>query len=210
MQRVAAILTVVGTLTGAPPAAAQTRPSPAPGSPATAGGIAFASPGSTAVTADYRIGPDDVLSILFWRDKEMSADVIVRPGGKITLPLINEIDAVGLTPDELRDRVAASARRFVEDANVTVVVKQINSRKVFITGQVEKPGAYALTAPTTVVQLIALAGGLREFANGRKILIVRVENGKQVSHRFNYDDLVNDRDTLQNIELRPRDTVVVP
>ena len=164
-----------------------------------------------AVPAGYVIGPDDVLSIVFWRDKDMSADVVVRPDGKISLPLINDIQAGGLTPSQLREVVNTEARRFVEDPNVTVVVKQINSRKLFITGQVEKPGPYPMSGPTTVLQLIAMAGGLREFADGKRILIMRTDKaGKQTGHGFNYRQVIAGKNLAQNIELQPGDTVVVP
>jgi polysaccharide export outer membrane protein len=161
--------------------------------------------------ANYVIGPDDVLSVLFWRDKDMTADVVVRPDGKISLPLINDIQAGGLTPSELCEAVKAVARRYVEDPSVTVVVKQINSRKLFITGQVEKPGPYPMSGPTTVLQLIATAGGLKEFNDGKRILIMRTDKaGKQTSYVFNYRQVTEGKKLEQNIELRPGDTVVVP
>lgn len=161
--------------------------------------------------ANYVIGPDDVLSVLFWRDKDMTADVVVRPDGKISLPLINDIQAGGLTPSELCEAVKAVARRYVEDPSVTVVVKQINSRKLFITGQVEKPGPYPMSGPTTVLQLIATAGGLKEFTDGKRILIMRTDKaGKQTSYLFNYRQVTEGRNLEQNIQLRPGDTVVVP
>ena len=161
--------------------------------------------------ANYVIGPDDVLSVLFWRDKDMTADVVVRPDGKISLPLINDIQAGGLTPSELCEAVKAVARRYVEDPSVTVVVKQINSRKLFITGQVEKPGPYPMSGPTTVLQLIATAGGLKEFTDGKRILIMRTDKaGKQTSYVFNYRQVTAGRNLEQNIELHPGDTVVVP
>jgi polysaccharide biosynthesis/export protein len=162
-------------------------------------------------SSGYVIGPDDVLSIVFWRDKDMSADVVVRPDGRISLPLVNDIQAGGLTPSQLRDAVSSEARRYVEDPNVTVVVKQINSRKLFITGQVEKPGPYTMTGPTTVLQLISMAGGLREFAEGKRILIMHTDkNGKQFAHGFNYREVIAGKNLAQNIELQPGDTVVVP
>jgi len=170
-----------------------------------------ASPAPSIPGPNYVIGPDDVLSVVFWRDKDMSCDVVVRPDGKISLPLVNDIQAGGLTPSELRDAVNAAARRFVEDPSVTVVVKQINSRKVFITGQIEKPGPYAINGPTTVVQLISLAGGLKEFTDGKKILIMRTDKaGRQVARVFNYREVLAGKNLEQNIELQPGDTVVVP
>jgi len=156
------------------------------------------------------IGTDDVLGIVFWREKDLSGDVVVRPDGMISLPLLDEISATGLTPAELRAKVMAEADKLVEDANVTVIVKQINSRKAFITGNVAKPGSYQLTGPMTVVHLIALAGGLLEFADGEKIRIMRTENGAPVSLPFNYKRLAEGKNLKQNIELKPGDTVIVP
>jgi polysaccharide biosynthesis/export protein len=173
-----------------------------------------ASVNETATTLDAKtpdgfvIGPDDVLSIVFWRDKEMSTQVTVRPDGKISLPLLNDVQAAGLTPADLRTHLAAESKRFFENPNVTVVVNQINSRKVFITGQVAKPGPYALTAPTTVLQLISMAGGLKDFADSKNIMIVRQERGRTSSYPFNYKEI--SRNLQQNIELKPGDTVVVP
>ena len=159
----------------------------------------------------YVIGVDDVLSILFWRDKDLSApEITVRPDGKVTLPLLNDVQAAGLTPEQLRDSVLDAARKYVEDPNPTVIVKEIKSRKVFITGQVEKPGPYPLNGTVTVLQLIATAGGLRDFADGKNISVIRVRDGKQSVFEFNYQDLLKKRYLTQNIELTPGDTVVVP
>ena len=163
-----------------------------------------------ATPPGYVVGPDDVLGIVFWREKDLSADVVVRPDGMITLPLLDEIKVVGLTPLELRQKVMAEASKLVEDANVTIVVRQVNSRKVFITGNVSRPGSYPLTAPTTVVQLIALAGGLLEFADESDIQVMRAEAQGAVSHKVNYKQLSKGRDLKQNIELKPGDTVIVP
>src|SRR5262249_25139061 len=121
----------------------------------------------------YVIGADDVLSIVYWREKEMSTDVQVRPDGIISLPLVNEIVAAGLTPNQLRDRINEESQKYVEDPNVTVVVKQINSRKVYVTGQVGKLGAVPLTGPMTVLQLLSTVGGIGEFAKSKNIIILR-------------------------------------
>jgi polysaccharide export outer membrane protein len=158
--------------------------------------------------AGFIIGPEDVLSIVFWRDKEMSTQVTVRPDGKISLPLLDEVQAAGLTPAELRVHLVDHSKRFFGNPNVTVVVNQINSRKVFITGQVVKPGPYVITAPTTVLQLISMAGGLKDFADSKNIVIVRRDGSKTSSYAFNYRNIR--RDLRQNIELKPGDTVVVP
>lgn len=163
------------------------------------------------VAPDYVIGPDDVLSILFWRDKDLSAaDVTVRPDGKVTLPLLNDVQASGRTPEQLGDAIREAARKYVEDPNPTVIVKEIKSRRVFITGRIEKPGPYPLNGRTTILQLIAMAGGLREFVDGKDISVMRNEKDKQTVFDFNYQDVVKKRYLNQNIELKPGDVVVVP
>ena len=179
-----------------------------PTSPAAAPRAAAA---AAPVAPDYVIGPDDVLSILFWRDKDLSApEVTVRPDGKVTLPLLNDVQASGRTPEELGDAIREAARKFVEDPNPTVIVKEIKSRRVFITGRIEKPGPYPLNGKTTILQLIAMAGGLREFVDGKDISLMRSENDRQTVYEFNYQDVVKKRYLYQNIELKPGDVVVVP
>ena len=189
----------------AAPQGAQPRPAPRPTAPA---------PGPTAtgmpVPTDYVIGPDDVLGIVFWRDADMSGDVTVRPDGNITLPLIRDIKAAGLRPDELREAITKAASKLIEDPNVTVVVRQINSRNVFITGNVARPGPYPVSGQMTVLQLIAVSGGLTEFANGKKISIMRVDAGKTSTIRFNYNEVTDGKKLEQNVVLKPGDTVVVP
>ena len=188
-------------------ASAQAAAPPPPG-PAPAASKAAAA--ATTVPADYTIGPDDVLSIVYWRDKDMTGDVAVRPDGNISLPLLNDVSAAGLTPAQLRDRLTEASKKYFEDPSITVVVKQMNSRKVFITGEVAKPGPYPLTGPTTVLQLISIAGGLREYADGKKIIVIRTENGRPMAYPFNYKDVVSRKNLRQNIELKPGDTVIVP
>jgi polysaccharide biosynthesis/export protein len=183
------------------PARNAPAPNPLPGAADKAG---------TAVPADYTIGAEDVLGVLFWRDTEMSGDLTVRPDGRITLPLIGDMMASGLKPEELKDRIQEASKSYVADANVSVVVRQINSRKVYITGQVTTPGAYPLAGPLTVMQLIALSGGLTEYADSKNITIMRVEGGQQLSFKFNYKDVARGKSLPQNIALRPLDTVVVP
>lgn len=165
---------------------------------------------SPAVAPDYRIGADDVLNIVFWREPDLGGEVVVRPDGKISLPLINDVAASGLTPAQLREVLAARAKTFIADPNVSVVVRQINSRKVFITGNVERPGPYALGGSMTVLQLIALAGGLREYADAKHIVVMRTENGRSLSLPFNYNDIRKRKNLRQNVALEPGDTVIVP
>jgi polysaccharide export outer membrane protein len=190
---------------GAQPASTPARP--ASGAPAAATAPAAGVP---EVPPDYVIGPDDVLAVVFWRDKDLSGEVIVRPDGMISLPLMNDIQAAGLTPEQLRDQVTEAASKFVEEPNATVVVKAINSRKVFIMGNVGKPGPYPMSASMNVMQFIAFAGGLLEYADSKNITIMRQENGKTRYYKFNYRDVLNQKNIAQNILLKPGDTVVVP
>jgi polysaccharide export outer membrane protein len=183
----------------APAATAAARPSAAPALPA-----------GVTPPAGYVIGPDDQLSIVYWRDKDLSSDVVVRPDGLISLPLLNDVAAAGLTPEELRVVITKGASKFIEEPTVSVVVKAINSRKVFITGQVGKPGPYPLSGPTTVLQLISTAGGVAEYAKKSEIVILRNENGRQTTFPFNYNAVLKRKNLTQNIELRPGDTVIVP
>jgi polysaccharide biosynthesis/export protein len=200
----------------APALAQASKPAPAPGAPSAqsvpAAATAAAAPRPTdpVVPPGYVIGTDDVLSIVYWKDKDMSSEAQVRPDGRIALPLINDVQAAGLTPEQLREKLTEESKKYMEDANITVVVRQINSRKAFITGEVNKPGPYPLTSPTTVMQLIAMAGGLREYADSKKIVIMRTNNGTPISLQFNYKDVIAGKNLKQNIELKPGDTVVVP
>ncbi len=205
----------------APKAAAQpATPNQKPATPAKPAVTPPAKPGVTsppvpadAVTppTDYVIGPDDVLAVLFWREKDLSVEqVAVRPDGKITLPLLNDVQAAGLTPDQLREAVQKAAAQYVEDPNATIVVRQINSRRFFVTGQVGKPGPYPLGGPLTVLQALSLAGGTVEFAKTDKIIIMRTTGAKTETLKFNYKDVMKGKNLQQNILLKPGDTILVP
>jgi polysaccharide biosynthesis/export protein len=187
---------------------------PAPLAQAPPGAVAAAPARAAAgvpVAPDYVIGADDVLSIMFWRDKDLSApEVVVRPDGMVTLPLLNDVQAAGRTPEQLGNAIREAARKYVEDPNPTVIVKEIKSRRVFITGRIEKPGPYPINGKTTILQLIAMAGGLREYVDGKDISLMRTEQGKQSVYAFNYQDVVKKKYLHQNIELKPGDVVVVP
>ena len=191
-------------------ALAQQKPAVEARNASAARNAAPVAPTGVALPSDYVIGPDDVLTVFFWREKDLSGDVAVRPDGRISLPLLNEVQAAGLTPEQLRVRLTEAAAQLLEEPNVTVVVKGINSRKVFITGQVGKPGPYPLMGPLTVAQLITVAGGVQEYADAKNITILRTENGKQISIRFNYDEVKRGKKLQQNIELKPGDTIIVP
>ena len=188
-------------------------PDTAPAQPAPAARPAVAPPvlpAGVTTPPGYVIGPDDQLAVIYWREKDLSADVVVRPDGLISLPLLNDVVAAGLTPEQLRVTITKGATKFLEDPTVSVVVKAINSRKVFITGMIAKPGPYPLAGPTTVLQLIATAGGVAEYADKKKIVIVRQENGKEITLRFNYKDVMKGKNLAQNIEMKPGDSVIVP
>jgi polysaccharide export outer membrane protein len=186
------------------------QPAPAAVAPARTGGAAPAAIAGIVAPPGYVIGADDSLDVVFWREKEMSASVVVRPDGMISLPLINDVRAEGLTPEQLRVALTTAAAKFVEEPTVTVVVKQIQSRKVFITGQVGKPGPYLLNSPMTVLQLISVAGGVAEYADKERIVVLRTEDGKPVAKTFNYKEVMEGKKLQQNIELKPGDSVVVP
>ena len=161
--------------------------------------------------ADYVIGPETCCRSCSGATRTCRLTSSVRPDGKISLPLLNDIQAGGLTPDQLREARRSAAQQFVEDPSVTVVVKQINSRKVFITGQVEKPGPYPLTGRPTVLQLIAMAGGLQEFADGKNI-VDHAHRERPADRAIGSTTRTSSKrkNLAQNIELKPGDTVVVP
>jgi polysaccharide export outer membrane protein len=157
----------------------------------------------------FVIGISDVLSVAFWRDPRMSADVVVRPDGMISLPLLNDVHAAGSTPEQLAGVLAKAAVKFISDPDVTVVVKEIHSRRVFVLGNVASPGMVTLSGDMNVLQLIAVSGGLLEYADKENIVIIRTENGQEKRLKFNYDDVIKGKNVKQNILLQPSDTVVV-
>jgi len=159
---------------------------------------------------DYTIGPDDVLQIVVWKNESLSRTVRVRPDGKITLPLINDIQATGLSPQALRELIATRLERFVEVAGVTVMVQEVNSAKVSVLGQVKKPGVYPIRGDLSVLDAIALAEGFNEFAATDRMVIIRRE-GKQMRWLdVRYRDLIKGSDAKQPFFLEPGDTLVIP
>ena len=158
----------------------------------------------------YIIGEQDVLGIDVWKEKDISQTVVVRPDGKITIPLVDEVYVVGMTPLQLQSMLEDKLKPFLTVPQVTVIVKEISSRKVYLMGQVGRTGPFLINSTTTVLQLIAQAGGLRDFAKKKKIDIMRTVNGKTEHYRFNYDEVIKGKNLQQNIVLRPGDTIVVP
>ncbi len=163
-------------------------------------------------TSSYRIGAGDVLEISVWNEPQASVPgAVVRPDGKISLPLIKEVPVIGLTPSELQQLLTSRLDKLIRGADITVVVKEIRSKKIYLVGQVSKIGAMPLTSDdTTVLQALSESGGLTPYAKKKKIYVLRKENGKQVKLPFDYDAVVKGEHMEQNITLLPDDTIVVP
>jgi polysaccharide export outer membrane protein len=158
----------------------------------------------------YVIGAEDVLSIHVWREDALSKSVPVRMDGNISLPILNEIKAAGLTPLQLKEALTTRLKEFIENPNVSVTVVEANSFKVYVSGQVKTPGVYRLRSETTVLQIIAMAGGFTDWANQKKILIIRKENNKEKRFTVNYQRIIKAKDPGSNITLKSGDTVIVP
>jgi polysaccharide export outer membrane protein len=171
------------------------------------GGAATAA--NTPTGSDYVIGADDTLHVSVWKEPDLTATLPVRPDGKISLPLLNDVVAAGLTPMELADSITVKLKKFIADPRVTVVVTAMNSQRIFVTGEVVHSGAVPLLPNMTVLQALS-AAGFTQFADLKKIYLLRTENGKQVKLPFNYKEVVKGRRPEENIQLRPGDTVVVP
>lgn len=165
--------------------------------------------GAPALPKDYVIGIEDILNVVSWRDKELSAEVVVRPDGKISLPMLNDVPAAGMTPEQLAAAVQKAATKFVRDPGITVIVKEIHSRKVYVVGEVAKPGTVSLGGEMNVLQAIAEAGGFLESANKGDVVVVRNENGQERRFKFNYNDVVRGKNVAQNIRLLPGDTILI-
>lgn len=170
-----------------------------------------ASPSPAAHDDTFIIGKNDVLAINVWKEPDISRSIPVRSDGKISLPLVGEIQAAGETPLKLEQNISAKLKSYIEEPEVTVIVQQINSQKFNILGMVSRPGEYPLVGSATVLDAIALAGGFRDFAKQKSIYILRQNpDGTQTRIPFNYKEVVKGRNPSQNITLQPRDTIVVP
>jgi polysaccharide export outer membrane protein len=162
------------------------------------------------VSADYQVGPGDVLYVSVWKEPDASGTVVVRPDGKISLSLINDLSVDGKTPAEIQEVVTEKISPFINSPNVTVSVREIHSKKVFVLGQVGHTGSYQIGQPTTVLQILTEAGGLQPFAKQKSIYVLRTQNGQQKKIPFNYKEVVQGKKVDQNIVLQPGDEVVVP
>jgi polysaccharide biosynthesis/export protein len=173
-------------------------------------GDALKSPPAPVRPEEYMVGESDVLNVNVWKEPEVTQTVVVRTDGYISLPLINEVKVSGMTPVQIQDLISYKLQAYLTNPQVTVTVTEIRSKRAFITGEVARPGGYSLNTETTVLQLIAQAGGLTAFAKRGDITVLRFENGKQQRMPFHYKEVVRGKNTEQNITLRPGDTVVVP
>lgn len=172
-----------------------------------------ANPSQANAPADpdlYTIGIEDELQISVWHEAELSMPVQVRPDGMITLPLINDVPVVGLTTKQLQALLTEKLKPFVNEPQVTVIVRSIRSRKVYLVGQVTKPGPYPLNGRKTILQLLTEAGGLGQFAKGGSIYVVRTVNGQQTRLKFNYKKALQGKADSGDVELEPGDMVIVP
>lgn len=160
---------------------------------------------------EFVIGIGDVLAVNVWKEEDVSKVVPVRSDGRISLPLVGELQAAGLTPLQLKVAVIGRLKDFVSDPEVTIVVQEIKSQKFNILGMVNHPGSFPLTKPMTVVDALALAGGFRDFAKQKDIYVLRRDTtGKQIRLAFNYKDVIKGKHPEQNVELQQNDTVVIP
>ncbi|HUJ22735.1 MAG TPA: polysaccharide biosynthesis/export family protein [Bryobacteraceae bacterium] len=200
------------------PVSAAQAPSPVSNPPANAlprdtdkAAVTTMPPDSSATPAGYHIGAGDVLAINVWKEPEVSVqNVVVRPDGKVTLPLLKEVNVLGLTPTELEKVLTGKLERYIHGADVTVVVKEIHSKRVYLVGAVKKEGTIPLLSDMTVLQVLSEAGGLTDYAKRKKIYVLRTDNGKREKHPFDYDAVIKGEHMEENIQVLPDDTIVVP
>jgi polysaccharide export outer membrane protein len=162
------------------------------------------------VDPNYIIGPEDELIVNVWKESDMSRSVPVRPDGKISLPLLNDVQASGLTPMQLGAEISTRLKKFISDPQVTIIVSRVNSQRIYIVGEVNRAGAFPLVPNMTVLEALSSAGGCSPFAKQTKIYILRVENGQEIRRPFNFKEVLSGQRMEQNILLRPGDTIVVP
>ena len=159
---------------------------------------------------EYVIGPEDVLYINVWREETITRTVTVRMDGKISLPLIDDVQAAGKTPLQLKEESTQKLKEFIDNPTISVVVMEANSFKVYVSGQVRTPGVYRLRSETSIAQIISMAGGLTDWANPKKIIVLRKENGKEKRIIVNYKKIIQGEDLSANINLKASDTIIVP
>jgi polysaccharide biosynthesis/export protein len=162
------------------------------------------------VSADYVIGPDDVLDVSVWKEQDLTRTLQVRPDGRISMPLLNDVQAAGFTPSQLAQTISERLKKYLTAPQVTIIVTQINSQRVYVIGEVTRPGAYPLLPGMTILQAISSAGGLTQFANSKKIFLMRNENHIQTKFPFSYKEVLDGRKAEENLPVKAGDTIVVP
>jgi len=167
-------------------------------------------PSSLVPDANYLIGPEDLLDVSVWKEPELTRTIPVRPDGKISLPLLNDVQAAGETPTQLAAHITDSLKRYVSDPQVTVIVSAINSQRIYLLGEITRPGAYPLSPGMTVLQAISSAGGLTQYAHAQKIYVLREADKSQQRLAFNYKEFLKGKVPEQNVALKVGDTIVVP
>jgi polysaccharide biosynthesis/export protein len=165
---------------------------------------------SESNASHYLIGANDLLNIFVWKETELTRDVTVMSDGRITSPMIGEVMAKGLTVTELNEIIKEKLKNYISNPEVSVIVRESRSRKIYTIGKVNKPGPYNLEPDMTILQALSTAGGFTEWAETKSIMIVRRDKSKEVMFRFNYQELISGKDLGQNIVLEPNDTIVVP
>ncbi len=178
--------------------------------PARAAAEQPAAPKAATDDPAYEIGAEDQLNISVWNEPNITRTVPVRPDGKISLPLINDVQAAGLTPMQLATSITEKLKKFLSDPQVTVIVSGINSRRYYIVGEMNRAGAFPLLPNMTVLQALSSAGGFTQFAKLKSIYVLRIVDGKSIKYPFNYKDVIKGIHVEQNIILKPGDTIVVP
>lgn len=158
----------------------------------------------------YQLGPEDLVTVMVWKNEALSRTVAIRPDGWISLPLIGDVKAAGVSPMQLKGAIVDKLKDFVAEPNVTVIVDDIRSFKIYIIGEVARPGVYPLKSATTIVQALAMAGGFTQFASRGRIMVLRREADKEGGLRFNYNDIASGTDLSKNLLLKPGDTIIVP
>lgn len=208
LAAIGSVALLCGSLSGQAPQAAPADGATPSASEATASNNAT---GNKLHDNTYVIGNDDLLAISVWKEPDISRSILVRSEGKVSLPLVGEVVAAGQTPLQLEHEITSRLKNYITDPQVTVMVQQTNSEKYNILGEVAKPGAYPLTATTTIVDAIANAGGFRDFAKKKAIYILRKNAvGAESRIAFNYQDFIKGKNTSQNVMLQPHDTIIVP
>jgi polysaccharide biosynthesis/export protein len=167
-------------------------------------------PAKAPPSPTYIIQPNDILEVFVWKEPDLTRKVLVRPDGRISFPLVQDMLAAGTSPGQLKAAIEENLKEYIGSPNVTVIVEAIQSYRIYVTGRVQKPGAITAEKPISVLQALALAGGFQEFANQTEITVIRTEETKTTASRFNYEELLKGKNTNQNILLKNGDVVVVP